>query len=155
MDQKDVCGRMARWSLKLHGFDFTIKNRKDNVIVVPSTLSSGEVEELVTDSTVTYSFLNNGADESKTGDYHKTKNSIAENSSRLSDLMFKGELILKRTRFRSNLVSDKSPWQMLGYKAHDPPNEVYNGRRSQDRSQIVSHLLLDKISSQRQKIYIA
>lgn len=47
MGQKDLTGRLARWSLKLQIFDFKIEHRKGSANVVPDTLSRMEVDELV------------------------------------------------------------------------------------------------------------
>lgn len=39
MAQKDLSGRLARWALKLQGYDFTIEHRRGKDNVVPDTLS--------------------------------------------------------------------------------------------------------------------
>lgn len=39
MDQKDLDGRLARWSLKLHCFKFNIEYRKGSQNTVPDALS--------------------------------------------------------------------------------------------------------------------
>lgn len=46
MSQKDLTGRLARWSLKLQGFDFEIEFRKGNQNIVPDSLSRIYGEEL-------------------------------------------------------------------------------------------------------------
>lgn len=47
MSQKDLSGRLARWSLQLQRFDFVIEHRKDSLNVVPDCLSKMNVEEVV------------------------------------------------------------------------------------------------------------
>lgn len=46
MSQKDLAGRLARWSLKLQGFDFTIEHRKGRANVIPDALSRVYMDEL-------------------------------------------------------------------------------------------------------------
>lgn len=43
MTLKDLTGRLARWSLKLQGFNFNIIHRKGSENVVPDTLSRVDI----------------------------------------------------------------------------------------------------------------
>lgn len=46
MEQKDLTGRLARWSLKLQGFNFDITHRKGTANIVHDTLSRVEIAEI-------------------------------------------------------------------------------------------------------------
>lgn len=47
MSQKDLSGRLARWSLKLQGYDFIIKHQKGSENVVPDALSRVQCDSVV------------------------------------------------------------------------------------------------------------
>lgn len=46
MSQKDLSGRLARWSLKLQGYDFIIKHQKGSENVVPDALSRTQCDSI-------------------------------------------------------------------------------------------------------------
>ena len=54
MSQKDLSGRLARWSLKLQAFDFSIEHRKGSANVVPDVLCM-HADEIVTSTTISNS----------------------------------------------------------------------------------------------------
>ena len=46
MSQKDLSGRIARWSLKIQAFDFVMEYRKGSANVVSDALSRMFMDEL-------------------------------------------------------------------------------------------------------------
>lgn len=46
MSQKELNGRLARWSLQLQPFSFEIRHRKGSQKIVTDTLSRNPVEEM-------------------------------------------------------------------------------------------------------------
>ncbi|XP_058982088.1 uncharacterized protein LOC131803998 [Musca domestica] len=83
MRQKDLNGRLARWSLKLQGYRFTIEHRKGTKNVVPDMLSRLDMEEISVDTT---SIIDFDSEEFKNPIYLSLIDTIEQNKDRLPDL---------------------------------------------------------------------
>lgn len=131
MGQKDLGGRLARWSLKLQAFDFSIEHRKGSAHVVPDTLSRAYMEELSV-----------GNDLSATIDlkspfflsdvYVALKDEILKEKEKFPALDVREEHIFIRTE----TAECDNPWKLwvpLGLteqlikSAHDPPLSAHGG----------------------------
>lgn len=137
MNQKDLSGRLARWSLKLQGFHFTIEHRKGKYNIVPDTLSRESIDEISIGEDRTSTGIDLGSLEFRSEEYLKLKESIVAHQSQFPDLMVEKDLVFKRTKFGSDILAvEESPWKLwvpsglrLGLIAgfHDPPNSSHSG----------------------------
>jgi len=93
MTMKDLSGRLARWSLQLQGYDFSIEHGKGNENVVPDTLSR-IIEEVRIDPTELLAFETYEFDAE---DYTELVQDVESNREHLPDLKVVGGLIFKRT----------------------------------------------------------
>lgn len=138
MDQRDLNGRLARWSLKLQGFHFNIEHRKGKLMVVPDTLSRAYADEI--DSPQSDHFvIDLSSVEFQSDDYSQLRQSISEKPEKFPDLKVDEEMVFKRTQFRSasdTVMSEASFWKLwvplgltneLVAKAHDPPLSSHCG----------------------------
>lgn len=94
MSNRELGGRLARWSLLLQGHNFGIEHRKGSQNVVPDTLSRLDLEELCEEFA---SLVDLDADEFKDDEYLDKIKTISDNGESLPDLMVKDGLIYKRT----------------------------------------------------------
>lgn len=135
MTQKDLAGRLARWSLKLQGFDFNIIHRKGSANVVPDTLSRVNIEEL---EKVVGLPVDLSAPEFLSESYKKLKSTILERQAELPDIKIRGNAIYKRTQFRtgSETVDSTTLWklwlpdelrQKVIVDAHQPAMSAHGG----------------------------
>lgn len=109
MSQKDLSGRLARWSLSLQGFDFAIEHRKGTANVVPDVLSRVYVDEL---QTVAPPFELDHASFDEP-DYSAMRDRILANSDRLPDLQVRDRQIYIRTQFRKGEpLAESSSWKL-------------------------------------------
>lgn len=98
MSQKDLTGRLARWSLKLQGFDFEIEHRKGSANIVPDTLSRMHAAEL--HLTVAPPIdLESPAFQST--EYTQLRTTVLTNKTQLPDVEIRDAAVYKRTGFRT------------------------------------------------------
>lgn len=144
MTTKDLSGRLARWSLKLQPFTFTIHHRKGALNVVPDCLSRQfEVDSLILESlgpdvsdivSLTVDFAHPAF---KSLEYVDLKAYIVDNQEQLPDLIISDDLIYKRTHHScGDDVLDLRIWKLwvpsglrenLIMSAHSPPNKAHGG----------------------------
>lgn len=136
MGQKDLQGRLARWAIKIQGFDFTIEHRKGRDNVVPDALSrvtEGDVpcvNEI--DLEVVPSIdLNSPYFDSK--EYSELRELYRDSA--LPDFTVVDKFIYKRTEFSVG-SNDDIVWKLLVptelrtnviYSAHDVPSSAHGG----------------------------
>lgn len=132
MGQKDLSGRLARWSLKLQCFDFTIEHRKGTANVVPDALSRVHMEELSAHAIA----IDLNSAEFISEDYLALIDRVRTNQERLPDLAVKNSKVYCRVKSSNNLVVDSVEWKLwvpseltqdLIARAHNPPLSSHGG----------------------------
>lgn len=134
MSQKDLTGRLARWSMKLSQFDFTIEHRKGTLNIVPDALSRSFAESI---DLTGESPINLESPEFKSEEYLGLIELISDSQKSLPDLKVLDEHVYKRVKFRTNdLVEEHDCWrlwipsslsQIVINNFHSPPNCSHKG----------------------------
>lgn len=111
MGQKDLTGRLARWSLKLQGFDFNIIHRKGTQNVVPDTLSRIFADEIKLVGRVLDIDLNSihfGSEE-----YKNLIKYVHENKESVPDIRESDGYVYKRTQFATgDPIQEDRAWKL-------------------------------------------
>lgn len=142
MSTKDLSGRLARWSLKLQPYSFTIYHRKGSQNIVPDSLSRQfEVDSLFLESTDLELIRSFTVDFShpafQSPEYEELKTHILSNAEQLPDLKISDRLVYHRTQHSSgDDIRDAKIWKLwvlselrqdLLVSAHEPPNKAHGG----------------------------
>lgn len=130
MRQKDLNGRLARWALKLQGFNFNIEHRRGRDNVVPDALSrtfdNDEIAQIDSE-TLPAIDLESGAFDSE--EYSLLREKIIE--SKLPDYKVVDKFIYYRVDF-----DETTQWKLVVpnelrtnviYTCHDPPSSGHAG----------------------------
>lgn len=135
MSQRDLNGRLARWSLKLQAMDFIIEHWSGKENIVPDALSRiycDSLEEQYERIPLDFNSI-----EFKSEEYTKLIKTIETNQERLPDLKVEEHLVYKRCQFYDgNPVNESNAWKLwvplalttdLIRQAHDPPECAHGG----------------------------
>lgn len=135
MGQRDLSGRLARWSLKLQCFNFTIEHRKGSANIVPDALSRVFVEEVASDDEVLTIDLESPA--FKDEEYAELCQTVENNQARLPDVRLVEGKVYRREEFSTGDVKlDATMWKLwvpkairdgLLHAAHCPPMVSHGG----------------------------
>lgn len=136
MSQKELTGRLGRWSLKLQPHTFKIEHRKGAANIVPDTLSRMFIDEIL--AQVVEEPINLEDPSFQSADYKRLIAEIRARKNELPDLEIRDEVVYKRTQFRSgnDTIDTSTMWKVwvpedlraaIIEKAHNPPSAAHGG----------------------------
>lgn len=109
MSQKDLAGRLARWSLKLQGYDFTIEHRKGSANVVPDALSRIEALDDMVRPPIDLNSI-----EFDCAEYVKLRAEVEANVESLPDLEVRDSVVFRRMEPRTGneVIDTATMWKI-------------------------------------------
>lgn len=111
MSQKDLTGRLARWSLKLQCFNFNIMHRKGSENIVPDTLSRIHMDEIRLIGRELDIDLNSPHFQSE--EYQELIKYVKENKDSVPDICESDGFVYKRTQFATgDPIQEDKAWKL-------------------------------------------
>ena len=143
MNQKDLSGRLARWSLKLQGYDFDIEHRKGSQHVVPDALSRVYATDELDPCCVSELYpsdvlhIDQNDPSFKSAEYIQIIDNITKQKDQLPDLQVSENFVYKKVKHSTgNPLEDDLSWKLwipsqltdrLISLAHQPPRASHGG----------------------------